>query len=954
VNTFGREQGQRLLNRYLAFVSTLRSLGHSGATMVRKLNVSLSIAVLVLLLATFAYLGYQHLLWKGVFCEVVGLGIFVHAFWRARRSNVSLTQLLSMKSSTNLDLAFLTVATIVFLMSFPFSNFLHAIGLAPGVIFVVLLSYLFSGLRDHSAQSMIAVVILGILVWLWGEAGRPGLVVMPVDLPEGRNDMTFTADGVANALETELEFFGRDQNVATLGKTEASKILAGEELSLRLFPENPWYKGSDSRPPELSGLQAGHVVIGTSIEGLPLSNIYHLLRHLRSQPLLEAQILLGEDHSLTLALRRLNGPLNCETQLASDKLLTLSPEHQGEPEVNDLWNSTDAERHGIPGSIDNLACSRSRFRVFLESIDLVPPPASEQERIANVTVNNLKGDAQLSAGLHLAALEAMQKLSVETMAQYYDNTGKYDSALSLYKKSLPGLLKESHDDPPFLARFPRQRLANTLIRIGDLEYQLRNNCSAGHHAYTLADAIEPDDFNVKARIGYGYLIRARELEWGTSSCSRLEQEQGSTAGKDQPRYTAKQISNSLEQVALRCQADSSLYDSMDTNLCISIYYLNDATQSDTNQSDALGLQRTNETLSWAHSNLAYALGVQNKAKNMEDIATQAARAVSVSDIDLRAEIAREYSDSLKELSCEDPQQAQQRVFDKKKERTAVEDTSLTFTLHNNILMEDQIRLTYENLSKSGKCASSDFIHKSFQHAFLLNSLQALDYLQTGSGDPSKRLEDFKKTIASHMDEKTPDGRLDYNTLLALRLAFITAEASGTKRTQMADDQARANSMLPNLSTVANVACSEQHFDLWYCSLVRSLRAKVLSLTCNVTQDQFGEAKQAATAFPDDAYLRTNLGFVQLKLGYVDEALTSFQEAVRIYPDDPYIRYLLSIALGSANRPEEARDQLSYGRSLDVEGWINVTQFLEHSLSTCPNIVRLPTPAKTAPGASSTN
>src|SRR5689334_3684911 len=73
----------------------------------------------------------------------------------------------------------------LFLLLFPFSTFLRAVGLAPGLVLTGVLALLCEGLRSRrSLANLGALIVLGLAIWLWGEAGREGFVVMPADLPE--------------------------------------------------------------------------------------------------------------------------------------------------------------------------------------------------------------------------------------------------------------------------------------------------------------------------------------------------------------------------------------------------------------------------------------------------------------------------------------------------------------------------------------------------------------------------------------------------------------------------------------------------------------------------------------------------------------------------------------------------------------------------------------------------
>ena len=105
------------------------------------------------------------------------------------------------------------------------------------------------------------------------------------------------------------------------------------------------------------------------------------------------------------------------------------------------------------------------------NLGLIPiTPLGAEERIANVTVSNARGDYQLTEALHFAAIEAMGKLSTERLANYYDKKERYESALTYYKLALPGLFMEYDQASPNDRESARRRRAEVLIiRIGDLD-----------------------------------------------------------------------------------------------------------------------------------------------------------------------------------------------------------------------------------------------------------------------------------------------------------------------------------------------------------------------------------------------------------------------------------------------------------------------------------------------------
>jgi tetratricopeptide (TPR) repeat protein len=852
------------------------------------------------------------------------------------------------RRSVNWDL--FCCSTILFFLCCPFFGALHSIGLAPGIIFLLIISYLYSDLsRKPNAPSIVALLLVGIFIWLWLEAGRPGLVVMPVDLPEGRDDMSFTADGVANALETELENFGANEDEGTYGDTEASKILA-TDFAAKLFPQSPWYKGSQSRPAALEGLQVSHVIVGTNVEGFPLVGIYHILRHLRGMPLLEGQILVGDDQSLTLALRRSNAPLNCIDETASGTLLeksnpaifktdgTIDGRTDPRSLIDALWGSIEKERkawpHGVP---DNLGCSVSWFRSFLDWVGIVPRPSLAEERIANVTVHELKGDEQLTVALHMAALKAMEHLSSERLALYYDNSGKYESARHFYEKTIPGLLKETHDSPPALSEFPRQRLASALVRIGDFRALLRYNCleqgasmermrdgfKASDRAYALAQAISPDDLLVQARVGYGYFIRAKQLQWTVNVC-----------GND----------------------SNELADAVESQLDVSIKLLQSAVRADSSAAGKrYGLDRTNQTLAWAYSNLAYAvLSTTPENQKMGDAERDADFAVSFSGSDpLRALTAREYVRTRSSSSTfKTPEFCRTQLAVLRNIDPIVTDSlppavyKVPLTLHGNLLIEEQLQKVYESLYARCRSDFTDRLCKGLEHKLLFRSLLALSYVQEGTPYPQGTLLELAMGHEGCFDASVEEMKKES---LAKKQALagypagpksIAAEESIKGLQKRIDVVVKQEYVIPEhvslqIAFLTNVLpvgktnlCRASYLQGKDLARAGSLCAKLEALSCEDDPSLLKKAQEAADSLPEDAFLRANLGIVQLKLRSAKEALPTLRDAVRRDPRETSLRYLLSFALNGTNLPEEAREQLEYGQSLDPEEWRNVSHFLD--------------------------
>src|SRR5271157_1885096 len=506
--------------------------------------------------------GYLSLKCKGLVVSLLGLGLLLLIVRRLLDSAASTTLQPGLTIQQRLQRLWSTIAynfrheypllwgapflliTALFLLLFPDSDFLQAVGLAPGVLLIGILALLLRGLRgDSMIASLGAIFLWCVVVWLWAESGREGFVVVSMDVPAGaekadkRNAPEFTGDGIANALETEIEYFGSGE-YGNYADTEAAQILAGDILP-RLFPTNPWYKSPGTHAPQLTGLQTSHVIANTQVHGLPLAGIYHVLRHLRGKPLIEGQVLIGDDGSLTLALRRSNYELPCMSANLSRELKAAMAQDATDHASSDgskierlMWTV----RHDRANQPDTAGCDPGSFWKFLSVIDLIPISAlSQEERIANVTVSGVNGDAGITEALRFATLQAMAALSPERLALYYDNAAKYESALKYFEDALPELIWEYDEASADVKRTVQPRLLEALIRIGDLESELKDGgqmLSKG--AYALAKEIAHDDPWVLSRIGYHYLVLAQlksmeiELElkggeWSALKCADYAQ-----------------------------------------------------------------------------------------------------------------------------------------------------------------------------------------------------------------------------------------------------------------------------------------------------------------------------------------------------------------------------------------------------------------------------------------------
>jgi tetratricopeptide (TPR) repeat protein len=75
------------------------------------------------------------------------------------------------------------------------------------------------------------------------------------------------------------------------------------------------------------------------------------------------------------------------------------------------------------------------------------------------------------------------------------------------------------------------------------------------------------------------------------------------------------------------------------------------------------------------------------------------------------------------------------------------------------------------------------------------------------------------------------------------------------------------------------------------------------------KDALKEYKEALKLNPDNIFIRKHLGFCYSKLGTYDEVINMLRECIHISPDDPYVRSTLLAAYRKTNRLSEAKELL---------------------------------------------
>lgn len=982
-------------------------------TSTKRYVVVLLFAVAVFAVAMFA--SYREFFGKGVLCTAAGALFLVVVFGRLTHSSVwhkrfaRIRRLLwraedgsergNPPSETPFFLSnvFMSLAA-VFLLAFPYSGFLQAVGLIPGLAFTAVLAFLLQHTRGESSiPGLIGILIWLLAFWLWGEAGRQGFAVMPVDVPSGAeaalkeniflstrlgaplaerepmpSKLEFTGDGMANALETTIAGFGSGE-LGNYGQSEAAQILAGPELITRLFPAHPWYKTTSLHSPQLTGLETSHVIFNTQIHDLPLSSIYHLLRHIRGKPTIEGQILIG-DNSLTLALRRSSYELSCTSTDLSQALKAKIASKAGNTTVDDILSfiQADQAQAKLP---DGSNCERWSLTRVLSWLDLLPSPRDgQEERIANVSVANAIGDSQLTELLDFAVLDAMGKLSAERLAYYYDNAAKYESALKEYEDALPGLLSEYHDTPKWVRHAITDRVVEVLIRIGDLESELNGKEDLSEGAYKLAEDILPNNVRVLSRIGYHYLILSQ------LAMLRADAQQKYCQRPDKPEATTP--AECLRKTQLLQEAARRWAGRADQELLSASQHLDAAFYQYS------GVDHGRDTLAWLYANYSYVLAREGKQSSKIDQQVECAlyygnplsrdwrrKPVPCSDGEMKASkqpppTAVQEKKELAEIGS----RREQLLSENEDLRVAAaaaygwssgkltEDISShidgllrgtdQYTVNNMILIESQLRDFYAQIVTDSNEAKPDKQgSRNEKDAEKENSSEEALNCDVKRPESKRDLHDSSLYLLAALREyragefanalnliHVPNSKCEQlRRLQGLTTAFIlsTWQIDAPKDDRKAHIQAVKDAFKSILGKDEAEQNKKEKDELFWRAL--SLRA-VREAMCLDSSDRMlcvpekmsnlqAAASAASREMPGNAYLHANLGIVSVRTenrdissNHPSTALKEFQQAVEINQWDPWLRCLLAEAYEENGETEESQNQLQFGRLLDPSRW----------------------------------
>lgn len=787
---------------------------------------------------------------------------------------------------------------------YPFSVTLRHIGFPCLLLLVVAWDGLLWAIHRHGLDIGTVTAIVGILVftWIWEMAGRPNFIVLPVDAPQNQQN-EFTAEGTANVLLTAIKTWPPQRELPLKPSLPSFNVTNSSEQAAELSQLQAWYeRGVGSYPTLFEGLDASHIIGGAELGGVELAPVYHVLRHLRQKPVLEAQILVGKNNeSLTLAIRRSNFPASCFSKDLPQRLREAIEGHNDSPVsggatevqakdlVHRLYAVVEQDVQSPVGKVEP-ACNASWLRTKLAQYDFIDPPTLGDERVSNTTIIGLKGDERLTALIDRAVLAGMDKISPAHLAEYYEGVRHRESALDYFYKALPEALYEARRNENDAEK--RRRVAAILARIGNLTDTPRNGnpveaFEKGRKYYEAAIAFTPRDPLIYVREGSFILTTTRDLV-------RDDFLNSDASGKPKALvyYAAAAAafariipdpSNWLEGVFLR------------------------SPRKDLEK--RYGVDNVRELLSYSYGNLAYSEALQ------ADITTDPAAKTRL------LKLAKDHAESALNEQTEGGKEIRIRntlirrfVRVLSKEKEACKEGSWGFgrtlgnasTVEGILVVEDLYETIFRACDIQGTQAN--------YHRFWL------DYMHAWYHAGNRRYQQSSKALQDAIDiaeRWLPGNKLLKSALLSLR-GETSIEWSCDSEEELSTEERSKHRETGLMDLEHSIGLNEDNFN-----------AKRAWARYKAASDQFDPkvslkaetyATDAVQSDPSSPDANADLGAVLLRSGDLKSATDWFERAARIEHTDPQYYYLLGLALLLGGKVDRARNELEYGRWLDPERW----------------------------------
>src|SRR5260370_29657601 len=393
---------------------------------------------------------------KGAF--LLGVGLLYSLFLSISRP-IRLGHLFAPFPSCALLLFFGGVVSLVY----PFSETLQDIGLLPLFLFGAFLDGLLSYVLMKKRLELGALttgLVIAAFIFLSEMAGSPHLSILPPDLPQAV-DQHFTPDGIAKALVTEI----------TTWPLRTSPLIESAETGVTA-PETPFSSSlqiSQQSPLFPFHLEIPHIIGEAEAGSIHLAPVYHLLRHLRQRPTLEARMVIGHDGNLTLALHGLYLPSSCLDATGVDALLGRDIQGEGRAALEDLRAAMErlVADSDLRADTRNPNCAYTFGSTLLSRLGLAPTAKIQDSVIGQATYFGHRPNVGLQEVVERSIVAAMAKISPQRMGLYYDTRRRHYSALTYYKMAFPLAIQEAVTSGG--REDTRQRVADLLTRIADLQ-----------------------------------------------------------------------------------------------------------------------------------------------------------------------------------------------------------------------------------------------------------------------------------------------------------------------------------------------------------------------------------------------------------------------------------------------------------------------------------------------------
>jgi tetratricopeptide (TPR) repeat protein len=829
---------------------------------------------------------------------------------------------------------------------YPWSETLQTFGSFPLIIFVVMVDLLIWAALKRRFELVALPAGLGLLAfaWLWELAGRKSVVVLPVDLP-GVRDAQFTPEGTAKSLLHAITNFQWREPPLAEEPTVVPQMAKGKEVLAHAFLLSEL--GSHPLPERSQSVlqDAPHILSDAELGGVHLEPVYHALRHLRHEPTIEAQILIGKDGSLTLGLRRSDFEPSCFSEDLPENLLKFSedlperlsssnPEGGGRGVLRDLYaivkadlaEEQETEKKGME------ECNPRWADLLRKWLGVSDTPTEQDERISNVTAVGLRPEEQLTQLIDRAVLEGMNKIDPEFLGLYYEENNRSESALRYYKTALPFAIRQATEDE-HASLSARMRVAYLLIAIANLEVSPRpdkekpweNRAKAAFESakkhYAVAVALVPEDARAHA-------LRGRFLVLNTMALVREKAAESKVAQEDyqQAQQEFKKALNWVVGVKLRSD---------------------------------LGVVPTARLRAFSYRNLAYALAHKaemltsppsdielNQAKEFltesvqeasnEYLAKGGSREVVKNCLALRREPETRLKEcAAKSLGDKSPDYAEVlgvlgyiRLM--RGGRDNCELSLLEFDVASDILSglgdyERHLLVADPYVDALKTCGDADLtsLHRSIRDLLL-----AYENYRRGNYDESANKLGTAFTVAKGLSERllragelsTSQIIVMFSATLAYDRGLVLRHWACEVREKLDDQERRAKRREAKSEVDTAIRLDRKKWE------ALGYRAKLVAMAPETTPAELvqviADARKTARDKPHEADSRIALGAAELRQGDLDSALESFEEAAKLAPRDPEVHHWLGFALMQNNKDtiERAKDEWQYSKVLDPERW----------------------------------